>query len=83
MPTFPNPEFLKDKSCDQYLFFSKFITMINRNYVALSMESHDQMLDFVRDACEAFYQCNQAKDNYKYLYHDSKAEIRKLTEQTA
>jgi len=83
MATFPNPEFIHDKDSGQYLFFTKFIAMLNRNYVALSMEAHDQMLDFVSDACEAFYQCSQAKNGYKEMYYDSKAEIQDLTEQTA
>ena len=83
MATFPNPEFLQDKDSGQYLFFAKFVAMLNRNYVALSMEAHDQMLAFVSDACEAYYQCSQAKDSYKSLYHDSEDEIRELTEQAA
>lgn len=83
MATFPNPEFIHDKDSGQYLFFTKFMAMLNRNYIALSMEAHAQMLDFVSDACEAFYHCSISRDNLKEMYSDVKAEIQELTEQAA
>lgn len=75
---FPNPEFVHDKECAQHLFFKKFIAQLNKNYIALSLTAHDEMLNFVSDCCEAFYKIDKANDIRRDIINSSKEQKKEL-----
>lgn len=55
MPTFKNPDFIKDKESTQYLCFAILLKKLRENFTANSPIAENEIINLIRDLCEASY----------------------------
>lgn len=63
----PTPVFMTDKNSVQFLFFTKFVEKLNKNYLALSIEAHKSMIEFMSEMCELFYEYQHSTEIIEQL----------------
>lgn len=68
MPQYaPNPEFLRDRESNQNICFRMFVKKLTDNFIALSPDAYDDIVNHVRRVCEVFYDYERGTEGLELL----------------